>query len=306
LFDIHTLAQQLINGVATGGMYALIALGYTMVYGIIELINFAHGDVYTLGSFFSLSILALLPIAGVTSGPLLVVIAIGVIILAALLCGITGVLIERLAYRRLRNAPRLAPLITAIGVSLILENVMQLWKGTSPVPFPQFLPNTEHSLGGVIFNDNEILVVAVSVACMLLLNYFVYRTKLGKAMRATAQDRDAAQLMGININSTIAWTFFIGSALAGVAGFVSGIYYGTTFFLNGYQAGLKAFTAAVLGGIGNITGAMLGGFVIGIVEALTAQFLGNQWTEVVVFSILILILVFRPSGLLGQHLAEKV
>jgi len=306
LFDIHTLAQQLINGVATGGMYALIALGYTMVYGIIELINFAHGDVFMLGSFFSLSILALLPIAGVTSGPLLVLIAIGVIILAALLCGITGVLIERLAYRRLRNAPRLAPLITAIGVSLILENVMQLWKGTSPVPFPQFLPNTEHSIGGVIFNDNEILVVAVSVACMLLLNYFVYRTKLGKAMRATAQDRDAAQLMGININSTIAWTFFIGSALAGVAGFVSGIYYGTTFFLNGYQAGLKAFTAAVLGGIGNITGAMLGGFVIGIVEALTAQFLGNQWTEVVVFSILILILVFRPSGLLGQHLAEKV
>jgi len=306
LFDIHTLAQQLINGVATGGMYALIALGYTMVYGIIELINFAHGDVYTLGSFFSLSILALLPIAGVTSGPLLVLIAIAVIILAALLCGITGVLIERLAYRRLRNAPRLAPLITAIGVSLILENIMQLWKGTSPVPFPQFLPNTQHSVGGVVFNDNEVLVVTVSVACMLLLNYFVYRTKLGKAMRATAQDRDAAQLMGININSTIAWTFFIGSALAGVAGFISGIYYGTTFFLNGYQAGLKAFTAAVLGGIGNITGAMLGGFVIGIVEALTAQFLGNQWTEVVVFSILILILVFRPSGLLGQHLAEKV
>jgi len=306
LFDFHTLAQQLINGVATGGMYALIALGYTMVYGIIELINFAHGDVYTLGSFFSLTILALLPIAGVTSGPLLVLIAIAVIILAALLCGITGVLIERLAYRRLRNAPRLAPLITAIGVSLILENIMQLWKGTSPVPFPQFLPNTEHSIGGVIFNDNEVLVVTVSVACMLLLNYFVYRTKLGKAMRATAQDRDAAQLMGININSTIAWTFFIGSALAGVAGFISGIYYGTTFFLNGYQAGLKAFTAAVLGGIGNITGAMLGGFVIGIVEALTAQFLGNQWTEVVVFSILILILVFRPSGLLGQHLAEKV
>jgi len=306
LFDIHTLAQQLINGVATGGMYALIALGYTMVYGIIELINFAHGDVYTLGSFFSLSILALLPIAGVTSGPLLVLIAIAVIILAALLCGITGVLIERLAYRRLRNAPRLATLITAIGVSLILENIMQLWKGTSPVPFPQFLPNTQHSVGGVVFNDNEVLVVTVSVACMLLLNYFVYRTKLGKAMRATAQDRDAAQLMGININSTIAWTFFIGSALAGVAGFISGIYYGTTFFLNGYQAGLKAFTAAVLGGIGNITGAMLGGFVIGIVEALTAQFLGNQWTEVVVFSILILILVFRPSGLLGQHLAEKV
>jgi len=306
LFDLHTLAQQLINGIATGGMYALIALGYTMVYGIIELINFAHGDVYTMGSFFSLAILGLLPLAAVTSGPLLILIAIGVIILAALLCGITGVLIERLAYRRLRNAPRLAPLITAIGVSLILENIMQLWRGTSPVPFPQFLPNTEHTLGGITFNDNEVLVVVVSVLCMAALNYFVYRTKLGKAMRATAQDRDAAQLMGININSTIAWTFFIGSALAGVAGFVSGIYYGTTFFLNGYQAGLKAFTAAVLGGIGNITGAMLGGFLIGIVEALTAQFLGNQWTEVVVFSILILILVLRPSGLLGQQVPEKV
>ena len=304
--DFHTLIQQLINGVATGGMYALIALGYTMVYGIIELINFAHGDVYALGSFFSLAILALLPLSTITSGPVLVLIALGVIVMAALLCGITGVLIERLAYRRLRNAPRLAPLITAIGMSLILENIMQLWKGTSPVPFPQFLPNAQHVVGGITFNDNEVLVVAVSVVCMAVLNYFVYNTKLGKAMRATAQDRDAAQLMGINVNSTIAWTFFIGSALAGVAGFVSGIYYGTTFFLNGYQAGLKAFTAAVLGGIGNITGAMLGGFVIGIVEALTAQLWGNQWTEVVVFSILILILVFRPSGLLGQQLPEKV
>jgi branched-chain amino acid transport system permease protein len=306
LFDIHTLAQQLINGVATGGMYALIALGYTMVYGIIELINFAHGDVYTLGSFFSLSILALLPIAGVTSGPLLVFIAIGVIILAALLCGITGVLIERLAYRRLRNAPRLAPLITAIGVSLILENIMQIWKGNSEVSFPQFLPDNWHQIGSVRFDDRSLLVVVVSVVSMILLNLFVFRTKLGKAMRATAQDRDAAQLMGINVNSTIAWTFFIGSALAGVAGFISGMYYGTTFFLNGYQAGLKAFTAAVLGGIGNITGAMLGGFVIGIVETMTSGCISDQWSEVAVFAILILTLVFRPSGLLGQQLPEKV
>ena len=315
--DLHVLVQQLINGIATGGMYALIALGYTMVYGIIELINFAHGDVYALGSFYSITILALLPLGAISSGPVLVLIAIGVIVAAALLCGVTGVIIERLAYRRLRNAPRLAPLITAIGVSLILENIMQLWKyykpgegwlstGTSPTPFPQFLPNAQHVIAGIQFNDNEVLVVVVSVACMAVLNYFVYNTKLGKAMRATAQDRDAAQLMGINVNKTIAWTFFIGSALAGVAGFISGIYYGTTFFLNGYQAGLKAFTAAVLGGIGNITGAMLGGYVIGIVEALTAQFWGNQWTEVVVFSILILILVFRPSGLLGQQLPEKV
>jgi len=304
--EIHQFFQQLINGIALGGVYALIALGYTMVYGIIELINFAHGDVYTLGSYFSLSILALIPLSTITSGWELGLVAFAVIILAALLCGIVGVLIERLAYRRLRNAPRLAPLITAIGVSLILENIMQIWKGTSEVPFPQFLPDHWHVLGGVRFDDRALLVVGISVSFMIALNLFVFRTKLGTAMRATAQDRDAAQLMGININATIAWTFFIGSALAGVAGFVSGLYYGTTFFLNGYQAGLKAFTAAVLGGIGNITGAMLGGFLIGIVEAMTSQYISDQWTSVVVFSILILILVFRPSGLLGQQLPEKV
>jgi branched-chain amino acid transport system permease protein len=304
--EFHQFFQQLINGIALGGVYALIALGYTMVYGIIELINFAHGDVYTLGSYFSLSILALIPLSRYTHGWELWLVAIAVILLAALLCGIVGVLIERLAYRRLRNAPRLAPLITAIGVSLILENIMQIWKGTSEVPFPQFLPDTVHTIGGVEVHDHAVLVVVVSLAAMAALNLLVFRTKLGTAMRATAQDRDAAALMGININSTIAWTFFIGAALAGVAGFISGIYYGTTFFLNGYQAGLKAFTAAVLGGIGNITGAMLGGFLIGIVEAMTSQYISDQWTSVVVFTILILILVFRPSGLLGEQVPEKV
>ena len=297
--------QQLVNGVALGGVYALIALGYTMVYGIIELINFAHGDVYTLGTFFSLALLALIPLSHFTSGPELAAIAILVIVLAAVLCGIVGVLIERLAYRRLRNSPRLAPLITAIGVSFILENIMQVWQGPSPVPFPQFLPNPTYHVGEVTVDARELVVVAVSVAFMIALQLFIYRTKLGKAMRATAQDRDAAQLMGININSTIAWTFFIGSALAGIAGFVSGIYYGSTWFYNGYQAGLKAFTAAVLGGIGNIAGAMLGGFLIGIVEAMTAQYISDQWTNVAVFSILVLILVFRPSGLLGEQLPEK-
>jgi branched-chain amino acid transport system permease protein len=310
VFELHNCApqfiQQLINGVALGGLYALIALGYTMVYGIIELINFAHGDVYTLGSFISLTIIGLIPLASISNPTVLGLIAVAVIILAALLCGIVGVLIERLAYRRLRNAPRLAPLITAIGVSLILENIMQIWKGNSEVSFPQFLPDNWHQIGSVRFDDRSLLVVVVSVVCMILLNLFVFRTKLGKAMRATAQDRDAAQLMGINVNSTIAWTFFIGSALAGVAGFISGMYYGTTFFLNGYQAGLKAFTAAVLGGIGNITGAMLGGFVIGIVETMTSGCISDQWSEVAVFAILILTLVFRPSGLLGQQLPEKV
>ncbi len=302
----HQFFQQLINGIALGGVYALVALGYTMVYGIIELINFAHGDVYTLGTFFSLSIITLIPLSKFTAGYELWIIAFAVIVLAALLCGIVGVLIERLAYRRLRNAPRLAPLITAIGVSLILENIMQLWKGPSEVSFPQFLPDRIHTLGGIEIHDHALLVVFVSIACMVALNILVFRTKLGTAMRATAQDRDAAQLMGININSTIAWTFFIGAALAGVAGFISGMYYGSTFFLNGYQAGLKAFTAAVLGGIGNVTGAMLGGFLIGIVEAMTSQYISDQWTSVVVFSILILILVFRPSGLLGEQLPEKV
>jgi len=286
-------------------MYALIALGYTMVYGIIELINFAHGDVYTLGSFFSLAILGMIGVDGVVHGPAGILIAIGVIVLAALLCGIVGVLIERLAYRRLRNAPRLAPLITAIGVSFILENIMQLWKGPTPVPFPQFLPDPHFSAGSVSFDAREIIVVAVSVGFMILLQIVIYRTRLGKAMRATAQDRDAAQLMGINVNATIAWTFFIGSALAGVAGFVSGIYYGSTFFYNGYQAGLKAFTAAVLGGIGNIGGAVLGGFVIGMVETMTSACISDQWSVVAVFSILVLVLVFRPSGLLGEQLPEK-
>ena len=304
---MHQILQQLVNGVALGGMYALIALGYTMVYGIIELINFAHGDVYALGSFYSIAVLGLVGVGAATmlGGVHAFVVAVGVLAAAALLCGLTGVAIERIAYRRLRNAPRLAPLISAIGVSLILENLMQQWHGPEHVPFPQFMANAQHSIAGVTFSTNNALVVIITVVCLAALNVIVYRTKLGSAMRATAQDRDAAQLMGINVNKTIAWTFFIGSALAGVAGFVSGLYYGSTFFLNGYRAGLVAFTAAVLGGIGNITGAMLGGFLIGIVEALSTQFLGDQWSGVVVFSILILILVFRPSGLLGEQLPEK-
>jgi branched-chain amino acid transport system permease protein len=300
--------QQLINGIAQGGMYALIALGYTMVYGIVELINFAHGDVFTLGTFLCIAILALIGVAEgghVIGGWQGAGIALLVILLAALLCGVIGVLIERLAYRRLRNAPRLAPLITAIGVSFLLQGIMRNWKGPSEISFPQFLPNPTFAFGGVHVDARQMLVVVVSVVMMIALQLFIYNTRLGKAMRATAQDRDAAQLMGINVNSTIAWTFFIGSALAGVAGFISGMYFGTTMFTNGYQAGLKAFTAAVLGGIGNIGGAMLGGFLIGIVEALTSGYISDQWTNVVVFSILVLILVLRPSGLLGEQLPEK-
>jgi branched-chain amino acid transport system permease protein len=300
--------QQIVNGLSLGGIYALIALGYTMVYGIIELINFAHGDVYTLGTFFSLAILTGLGVSGEMHGLPLVGVVLVTLVAAMLLCGLTGVLIERLAYRRLRNAPRLAPLITAIGMSFILENVMQLWRGPSPIPFPEVIPNPSWTLGGVEVGAKQIAVIVLAIAMMSVLQLFIYKTKIGKAMRATAQDRDAAQLMGIDINTTIAVTFLIGSALAGAAGFVSGMYYGTTWFFNGFEAGLKAFTAAVLGGIGNVAGAMLGGFLIGLIEAIATQYIpgGAQWTNVVVFSVLVLVLIFRPSGLLGESLPEKV
>jgi branched-chain amino acid transport system permease protein len=303
---VDVFLQQLVNGISLGGIYALIALGYTMVYGIIELINFAHGDVYTLGTFFSLAILTLLGVTGVVTGPLLIVIVVVTMLGAMICCGLVGVVIERLAYRRLRNAPRLAPLITAIGMSFILENVMQYWRGPSPVPFPDLIPNPDVHLGLVTVATKQILVVVLAVVMMVVLQVFIYRTKLGKAMRATAQDRDAAQLMGIDINTTIALTFLIGSALAGAAGFVSGVYYGSTWFFNGFAAGLKAFTAAVLGGIGNLAGAMLGGFLIGLIEAMTTQLISDQWSNVVVFSVLVLVLIFRPSGLLGESLPAKV
>lgn len=277
-----------------------------MVYGIIELINFAHGDVYTLGTFFSLAVLTLLGVSGEVHGPALIGIVVLTIAVAMLLCGLTGVIIERLAYRRLRNAPRLAPLITAIGMSFILQNLMQYWRGPSPVPFPQVIPNPTFHVGPVDVAAKQLLVIALAIVMMIVLQLFIFNTKLGKAMRATAQDRDAAQLMGININTTIALTFLIGSALAGAAGFVSGVYYGSTWFFNGFGAGLKAFTAAVLGGIGNLAGAMLGGFLIGLIESLTTQFISDQWSNVVVFSVLVLVLIFRPSGLLGESLPNKV
>jgi branched-chain amino acid transport system permease protein len=306
---LDVFLQQLINGISLGGIYALIALGYTMIYGIIELINFAHGDVYTLGTFFSLAILTLLGVTGIVTGPMLIVVVIVTMLGAMIACGLVGVIIERLAYRRLRNAPRLAPLITAIGMSFILENVMQYWRGPSPIPFPDVIPNPDVHLGVVTVATKQIIVVVLAVALMIVLRAFVYRTKLGKAMRATAQDREAAQLMGIDINTTIALTFLIGSALAGAAGFVSGVYYGSTWFFNGFGAGLKAFTAAVLGGIGNLTGAALGALLIGLIQAfnegLSWHTPGSDWTESITFAILILVLVFRPQGLLGEATADR-
>jgi branched-chain amino acid transport system permease protein len=297
---------QFINAVTIGAIYALIALGYTMVYGIIELINFAHGEIFMCGSFVSWWLLTTLGFSGAINDPLLLM---GVLILAffvsMLVMGIVGVVIERLAYRRLRNAPRLAPLITAIGVSFILQNIVFVVVSNSIVTTPQIIPNTQLAFGPISISLINLFVIVLAVVLMVALQLFIGRTRLGRAMRSTAIDRDAAQLMGVDINTTIALTFFIGSALAGAAGVVQGLYFGVTVFNIGFQAGLKAFTAAVLGGIGNTTGAAVGGFVIGFMEVISSVWGQGRWSEAVVFGVLVLVLVFRPTGILGQQLADR-
>ena len=298
--------QILTYGVSNGAIYALVALGYTMVYGIIELINFAHGDVFTLGAAISIPVMGAFGLAEgnalvVTS--LLALIAVFMIVMA--LTGVINVVIERVAYRPLRAAPRLAPLITAVGVSFLLEGILALWIGNSTVHYPDLLPSTRLSIGGASVGVKDIFVIVVALILVAALTLFVERTKLGKAMRATAQDREAAQLMGIDINRTIAATFFIGAALAGAGGIVFGLYYNSINFQLGFSAGLFAFTAAVFGGIGNIQGAALGGLIIGLVRAFSDGYLRSEWTDVWIFAILILVLVFRPTGLLGMRVPEK-
>ena len=298
--------DQFINALTIGAVYALIALGYTMVYGIIELINFAHGEIFMCGSFVSWWLLTSLGFTGaIHDVPLLIAVLALAFLVAMLVMGIVGVVIERLAYRRLRNAPRLAPLITAIGVSFILQNIIFVGISNSIVTSPQILPNDRLEIGPISINLINLFVILLALALMVALQLFVGRTRLGRAMRSTAIDREAAQLMGVDINTTIALTFFIGSALAGAAGVVQGLYFGVTVFNIGFQAGLKAFTAAVLGGIGNTTGAAVGGFVIGFLEVATSVFGYGRWSEAVVFGALVLVLVFRPTGILGQQLAER-
>jgi branched-chain amino acid transport system permease protein len=297
---------QFINAVTIGAIYALIALGYTMVYGIIELINFAHGEIFMCGSFVSWWLLTTLGFSGAINDPILLV---GILVLAfalsMLVMGVVGVVIERLAYRRLRNAPRLAPLITAIGVSFILQNIVFVVISNSIVTTPQIIPNTVLTFGFFSIGLINLFVIVLAVCLMAALQLFIGRTRLGRAMRSTAIDRDAAELMGVDINTTIALTFFVGSALAGAAGVVQGLYFGITVFNIGFQAGLKAFTAAVLGGIGNTTGAALGGFVIGFLEVISSVWGQGRWSEAVVFGMLVLVLVFRPTGILGQQLADR-
>jgi branched-chain amino acid transport system permease protein len=300
--------QQFVNALTIGAIYALVALGYTMVYGIIELINFAHGDIFMVGAFVSLFFLGqqLGQSGPVADLPVLALLLVAAFLLTMVTMGLVGVVIERFAYRPLRNAPKLAPLITAIGISFILQNIVQSIYGPSPINTPQVIsPVARFELLGVSIGYVNLFVVVLAVGLMVGLQVFVNRTKLGRAMRSTAMDREAAQLMGVDINRTIAATFFIGSALAGAAGVVQGLYFGNISFTLGFQAGLKAFTAAVLGGIGNITGAALGGFVIGFVEVTAAAKGQFIWAQALVFVVLILVLVFRPSGLLGQQLGER-
>ena len=297
--------QILVIGVADGTIYALIALGYTMVYGIIELINFAHGDVFTLGGYFSL---ALFPIFGIAEGkpgfgyvfPLILI-----AFMTMLSCGVVNVAIERVAYRPLRHAPRLAPLITAIGMSSILEGAMYLWRGPQALHYPDLLPLTRLNIGPVNIGVKDLIVITLAVVLVVVFTLFINLSKLGKAMRATAQDRDAAQLMGIDINRTISATFFIGAVLAGAGGITWGLYISSVDPFLGFITGLIAFTAAVFGGIGNIPGAALGGLIIGLVRAFSDSYFDSSWTEVLIFGILIATLVFRPTCLLGMRVPEK-
>src|SRR6266496_219007 len=321
--NLTLLIQELVIGLTTGLIYALIALGYTMVYGIIELINFAHGDIFMIGTFICISIFGVFGITNSSAAPTgfnLVGVLVVTLLGSMVLCAVLGVVIERVAYRPLRNAPRLAPLISAIGVSLILEDIGKLWKGITYVSFPQIFPQIFFHIGPIIITSINILVIVVAAVMMVALQWLVTRTRTGRAMRAVAQDREAAALMGVNVNRIIAITFFIGAALAGAAGLIYGLQFGSTIYYLGFTLGLFAFTAAVLGGIGNLVGAMLGGVLIGVIEALASLipdttrpgvFIGlphggPAWHEAVIFAVLILILVFRPSGLLGQQTPEKV
>lgn len=287
--------QQLVNGISLGSIYALIALGYTMVYGIIKLINFAHGDVFMVGAF-----VGFYAIKGFGLGffPALV--------LSMIVCALFGVIIERIAYKRLRNATRIAALITAIGVSLLIEYGVIYVRGAQPEAYPNVFPSQNFEIFGVSISSQSIFILAVSLTLMVILQFIVHRTKIGKAMRAVSHDAEAARLMGINVDNTISATFAIGSALAGAAGVIFGIYYTKIEPLMGVIPGLKAFVAAVLGGIGIIPGAMVGGLVLGVVETVVSAAGYSLWRDAAAFVILILILIFKPSGLFGKNIREKV
>ncbi len=302
------MAASILIGISNGALIALIALGYTLVYGIIELINFSHGDLFMLGTFVSLSVLTQLGYESEVPGEATPWLALVLAMLTAMaFCGTLNVLAERIAYRPLRHAPRLAPLISAIGVSFIYVNIGLFWRGASPIRYPSLLPDFDFvkaifNVETLIrFNVRDLFVIGLAILLMLALAWVIRNTKMGKAMRAVAQDSEMAQQMGIDVDRVISFTFLLGGVLAGAGALMHGLYNGDTVFILGFASGLKAFTAAVLGGIGNITGAALGGFMLGLLGALTVNCVGGQWENVGVFSLLVLILVFRPTGLLGEE-----
>ncbi len=287
--------QQLVNGVSLGSIYALVALGYTMVYGIIKLINFAHGDVYMIGAYVGFAVTTY---AGLGFVPALII--------SMVACSVLGMTIEKIAYKPLRNSTRIAVLITAIGMSLLLEYVMMYFVGAEVKSYPKLLSDSVLTLGNVIISMQQIYIIFTALALMVILQYVVNRTKVGKAMRAVSADPDAAQLMGIKVDNTISFTFAIGSALAGAGGVLVGIYYNSIDPLMGMMPGLKAFVAAVFGGIGSIPGAMIGGLSIGMLETLVSGYGFSMYRDAAVFAFLIVILILKPSGLLGKNTKEKV
>ena len=296
--------QQLTNGLAVGGIYALIALGYTMVYGVLRLINFAHGDLFTMGAYFGLTLLTSLGLEGKMSGLLvggmLIVMSMGLV-------AVVGYLLERVAYRPLRQSNRLAAVVSALGASIFFSNALMLVYGAKSLVYPSgILPSATVGILGVEIPVMRILMFVGTVVLMVMLYWFINRTRIGTAIRAVAIDQGAAKLMGINVNSIISLIFLIGPALGGAAGVMVGLYYGQITYDMGFSFGLKAFTAAILGGIGNIPGAMLGGIMLGVIEALGAAYISIAWKDAIAFAVLILILIFRPTGLLGERVAEKI
>lgn len=293
---MNQFLQQLINGLSLGSIYALIALGYTMVYGIIKLINFAHGEIYMLGAYTGFLLITTFKLSFIPA-----------LLLAMVICAVVGMLIEKVAYRPLRKSSRIAALITAIGVSFLLQYTMIYFMGSDVRSFPgNTLPSEMLKLGEIYINQQQIIIFAITIILMVALQLIVKKTKLGKAMRAVSVDSDTAKLMGINPDTTISFTFALGSALAAAAGVMVGAYYTTINPFMGSSVGLKAFIAAVFGGIGSIPGAMVGGFVIGLIETFTSAFGASMWKDAIVYGILIIILLVRPAGLLGKNVKEKV
>lgn len=295
--------EQLLNGLTLGGIYALIALGYTLVYGVLRMINFAHSELFMLGAMIGWGLLSV----GFLGGALPLDVSISVVFVLAMAgSGLCGVLLNRVAYAPLRRSERLTPLLSAIGASLVLQNMVFLWRD-SQLAFPTLVSRLPFRVGGLHINLSQILIISVSVILMAVLYVFVQKTRLGKALRAVSQDAETAQLMGIPVGALVGLTFFIGGALGGAAGVLNGLYYGSVKYNMGFTPGIKAFTAAVLGGIGSVPGAMLGGFLLGMLESLGAGFLPRpEWKDVFAFVVLMIILIFRPSGLLGKNVVEKV